>query len=222
MADVYRMKGKLKRKRTALCRDRIIDAATILLRREGMAGLSMRRVGQELGVAAMSLYNHVSSRDELLTAAVMKAGEGLEIPPVQPDAVEELTAIFLALYTGIRKDPWLIEYLVERRVPSVDAVLLSQRALVALEKLGYNERETWHSYHSLLHYTYGEVMVMSKLAPMLKAIPKNPNFSGHAAYPDYQRFARAAALEVYDVDPFEESLRRIVGALAIARAEKPD
>jgi AcrR family transcriptional regulator len=49
-----------------LTRDAILDAALGILDREGMAGLSMRRLGTALGVEAMSLYNHVPSKDALL------------------------------------------------------------------------------------------------------------------------------------------------------------
>jgi AcrR family transcriptional regulator len=49
-----------------LNRDRIVRAAIAVADAEGLAGLSMRRVASELGVAAMSLYRHVPGKDELL------------------------------------------------------------------------------------------------------------------------------------------------------------
>ena len=53
---------------TRLTRERIIEAALGLIDREGIGGLTMRRVGDELAVQAPSLYNHVRSKDDLLDA----------------------------------------------------------------------------------------------------------------------------------------------------------
>jgi AcrR family transcriptional regulator len=53
-------------KRQPLTRDAILDAALEILDRDGMEGLSMRRLGAALGVEAMSLYNHIPSKDALL------------------------------------------------------------------------------------------------------------------------------------------------------------
>src|SRR6185436_8848283 len=49
-----------------LSREKILDTAVELLDKHGMEGLSMRRLGAALGVEAMSLYNHIPSKDELL------------------------------------------------------------------------------------------------------------------------------------------------------------
>lgn len=52
--------------RARLSRHRVLEAALDLVDREGAAALSMRRLGQELGVEAMSLYSYIAGRDELL------------------------------------------------------------------------------------------------------------------------------------------------------------
>ncbi len=53
-------------RRDPLNRDRVLVAAVELADREGLDSLSMRRLGQELGVEAMSLYNHVANKEDLL------------------------------------------------------------------------------------------------------------------------------------------------------------
>ncbi len=52
--------------RVPLSRDRIADAAVALIDTQGLDALSMRKLGAELGVEAMSLYNHVSGKGDLL------------------------------------------------------------------------------------------------------------------------------------------------------------
>src|SRR6187549_3482029 len=54
--------------RTPLTRERIATAALGLVDREGLDALSMRKLGAALGVEAMSLYNHVQNKDDLLDA----------------------------------------------------------------------------------------------------------------------------------------------------------
>jgi AcrR family transcriptional regulator len=69
----------LRERRPSLTRAGVLDAAVRLADRDGIDGLSMRRLGQELGVEAMALYRHVRNKDELLDAAVEAVIA--EIPP---------------------------------------------------------------------------------------------------------------------------------------------
>jgi AcrR family transcriptional regulator len=64
----------------ALTRDRIIDAALALARKEGAAALSMRRIAAELGTGAMSLYNHVPDKEALLEGLVERIFNSVETP----------------------------------------------------------------------------------------------------------------------------------------------
>ena len=59
------MSGKTK-SRSPLTKDRVLKAALRLAEKGGIESLSMRKLGQELGVEAMSLYNHVANKDDLL------------------------------------------------------------------------------------------------------------------------------------------------------------
>ena len=56
--------------RIPLTRERVLKAAIALADRDGAEALSMRKLGQELGVEAMSLYNHISNKDDLLDGVV--------------------------------------------------------------------------------------------------------------------------------------------------------
>ena len=56
------------RTRKPLTRERVLDAAVAIADADGIEALSMRKLGQALGVEAMSLYNHVASKGELVAA----------------------------------------------------------------------------------------------------------------------------------------------------------
>ena len=64
-----------------LSRDRVLRAAVAFADESGIASLTMRKLGEALGVEAMSLYNHVANKDELLGAMVDFVFSEIELPP---------------------------------------------------------------------------------------------------------------------------------------------
>jgi AcrR family transcriptional regulator len=71
--------------RRPLTRDAIVEAALALLEREGMAGLSMRKLAQELGTGAASLYWHVGDKEELLSLLLDRIVGEAELPDPDPE-----------------------------------------------------------------------------------------------------------------------------------------
>jgi AcrR family transcriptional regulator len=80
--------------RRPLTREAIVEAALVVLEREGMAGLSMRKLAQELGTGAASLYWHVRDKEELLSLLLDRIVGEAEVPDPDPehwqDQVKEL------------------------------------------------------------------------------------------------------------------------------------
>jgi AcrR family transcriptional regulator len=72
-----------------LSQDVIIDAALRILDAEGLAAVSMRRVAEELGTGAASLYAHVSNKDELLELIYERVLGEIEIPEPDPKRWQE-------------------------------------------------------------------------------------------------------------------------------------
>jgi DNA-binding transcriptional regulator YbjK len=66
----------------ALSRTRILRSALELADKEGLEGLSMRKVAQGLGVQAMSLYNHVANKDDLIDGMVELVVGEMAVPEV--------------------------------------------------------------------------------------------------------------------------------------------
>ena len=66
-----------------LSKERVLRAAVDYADREGMEALSMRRLGQDLGVEAMSLYNHVRSKEELLNGMIDIVFSEIDLPPAE-------------------------------------------------------------------------------------------------------------------------------------------
>ena len=66
--------------RVRLTRERVIAGAVALADRDGLDGLSMRRLGEELGVEAMSIYNHVANKDDLINGMADAVFGEIELP----------------------------------------------------------------------------------------------------------------------------------------------
>ena len=60
--------------------ERIVDAACVVIERDGLAGLSMRRLGAELGVDPMAVYHHVANKRALLALVTSRAMAAMEPP----------------------------------------------------------------------------------------------------------------------------------------------
>ena len=81
----WRKRPERASERRPLTRDAIVDAALVLLDREGIAGLSMRKLAQELDVGAASLYWHVADKEELLSLLLDRIVGEAELPEPDPE-----------------------------------------------------------------------------------------------------------------------------------------
>ncbi|RIV39113.1 TetR/AcrR family transcriptional regulator [Micromonospora radicis] len=93
-------------RRTPLSRDRILRAAVALADAAGIESLSMRNLAQDLGVAPMALYKHVSNKDELLDAMIDLVVA--EIDPPAPGAgwKQSVRGRILSARQALRRHPW--------------------------------------------------------------------------------------------------------------------
>src|SRR3712207_8923049 len=87
-------------KRRPLSRRRVLEAAVRFADREGLEALSMRKLGADLGVEAMSLYNHVPNKDALLDGMVEVLLGELEVPSEKAGWEERVREA----YRGFRRD----------------------------------------------------------------------------------------------------------------------
>src|SRR5262249_43332556 len=90
------------RQRKPLTRQRIVRAALRIMDEEGLQAVSMRRIGRELGVEAMSLYNHVRDKDDILDAICEEVLTEFRVPaetelaPAARAAASEYRRLLLA------------------------------------------------------------------------------------------------------------------------------
>ena len=74
------MPGSRRGNRKGISRDRVLEAAVAFADEHGLEFLSMRKLGEALGVEAMSLYNHVANKDALLDGMIDAVFAEIELP----------------------------------------------------------------------------------------------------------------------------------------------
>ena len=122
--------------RRTLSQAAIVDAAVKVLDQEGVAALSMRRVAQELGTGAASLYAHVANRDELEALVFDRISEEVPVPTVRSASWREDLHQLLRDTVGVlRRHPGAAS-LAMGRVPLGPNALARTEVMVALLKAG--------------------------------------------------------------------------------------
>ncbi|WP_242504142.1 TetR/AcrR family transcriptional regulator C-terminal domain-containing protein [Promicromonospora panici] len=136
--------------------ERIVEAAVAVLDEDGIEKLSMRRLAQHLGVAAPSLYWHVSTKDDVVDLAV-DAIFGELLPRNEPAAEwrDEITALLTAWRTTLLRHPWAAAVTARRR-PSLGPNFLTQMETLqaTLVRTGFKgdalRAATWALYNHVM------------------------------------------------------------------------
>ena len=126
-----------RRRRDPISRDAIVAAAIGLLDREGLAALSMRRLAEELGTGAASLYWHVGSKDGLLDLVLDEViGEGRVPDPDPPRWQEQLKQVARDQRAASLRHPWAVRVSIGRIPMGPNALRYSERILAILRAGG--------------------------------------------------------------------------------------
>ncbi|MFG2327989.1 TetR/AcrR family transcriptional regulator [Streptomyces sp. NPDC048604] len=145
-------------RRPALSRDRIIEAAVEVADRGGLAQVSMRNVGKELGVEAMSLYHHLTGKDALLDALANWIFTRIELPePGQPwrQAMIDRAASARA---ALSQHPWALGLVESRRSPGPALLRHHDTVLGCLRHNGFPMTLASHTFSAIDSYVYGFVL----------------------------------------------------------------
>lgn len=135
--------------RPPLNRDRVIEAAVGLADDEGIDAVSMRRVGQVLGVEAMSLYNHVANKDALVGGMVDSVAADWRLPSTEGPWREELELAAGSAARAIVDHPWAAalmltpDHVGPARLGFMDAVL------AVLRESGFSAEMVHLAFHAL-------------------------------------------------------------------------
>lgn len=149
-----------------LSREKILETALRLIDEEGLPALSMRRLGQELGVEAMALYKYVASKQALLDgvvgltlAGLNAAADGSSGKSVgraeRPYSGGGSTGTFGSLRGLLQEHPNVLPLLASRPFGSTEGLSWAEEALRRLRAAGFPEAVVLNCFHALLGYTLG-------------------------------------------------------------------
>lgn len=145
-------------RRSALSPERILDAAVRVADRGGLAQVSMRNVGKELGVEAMSLYHHVAGKDAVLDALANWVFTQIELPDEEQPWREAMRDRAASCRAVLAAHPWALGLLESRRAPGPALLRHHDRVLGTLRRNGFSVELAGHAYSALDAYVYGFVL----------------------------------------------------------------
>ena len=151
-----RRAGPAAEPRAPLSRDRVLRTAISLADRGGIASLTMRRLAQELGVEAMSLYHHVANKEAILDGAIEvvvdeinEAVRQLGGPSPADDWRGAMRARILAARDVLLRHPWAPRVLETRTTMSPNIVAYFDGLLGIFRAGGFSYDLAHHAMHAL-------------------------------------------------------------------------
>lgn len=132
----------------------MLRAAVALADQSGIDSLSMRRLGQELGVEAMSLYNHVANKDDLLNGITDLVLSEIELP-AEGSWKEALRRHAISAHDVLVSHPWACRLALSPDRTSMVSVQRAEWMLRQLREGGFSPEVTYHAYHALDSHILG-------------------------------------------------------------------
>ena len=140
--------------RTPLSRDRILRTALAMVDKNGLEALSMRKLASELGVDAMSLYNHVKNKEDIVSGMLEIVASEIEFPEHAPDWRAALRARTIAAHQAFVRRPWAARIWMKSS-PSLDRLAQSDAVLRCLRQAGLPPTVVYSAYHALDGFALG-------------------------------------------------------------------
>lgn len=139
--------------RVGLTRDAVLDAAVALADSDGLDKLSMRRLAGELGVEAMSLYNHVDGKRDLLEGIVDRVWAEVDLAADEPDWRQGVRRLCRTSRAAMLAHPWFFQLPViyggVARLRVLDATLGHMR------RAGVDAAVAYHAQHVIDGFVFG-------------------------------------------------------------------
>jgi AcrR family transcriptional regulator len=147
-----RRSRKRSKSRPPLSRERILQQGIRLADESGIESLTMRKLARALGVEAMSLYNHVANKGDLVDGMVELVVEEIELPSTGEDWNVAIRRCAISAHEALIRHPWACS-LVIAPTSTNDAPGLRIRymewLLGTLREGGFSADLTYHAYHAL-------------------------------------------------------------------------
>lgn len=140
-----------------MSRERILAAAAELIERVGLAAFSMRGLGAELGVEAMSLYHHFPSKAHLFDALLEELlASSVEVDPALPFR-ERIRALLYGYRAAIHRRPAFAHFALTHRMNTRAGLAYLERAVAPFSDAGFSPEEGARAFRALAYYVMGAI-----------------------------------------------------------------
>ena len=143
------------RSRTPLSRERILVTALALADTSGIESLTMRKLGEAVGVEAMSLYNHVPSKGDLLDGLINLVFSEIELPSAADSWKTAMRQRAISARAVLSRHRWAIGLMESRTTPGPATLRHHNAVIGCLRQAGFPVELAAHAYSVLDSYIYG-------------------------------------------------------------------
>lgn len=200
-----------------LSRARILEAGLSLVDQEGLDALSMRRLGEALGVQAMSLYRHVRDKDDLLDGIQGAVLSEMAAAPSSGTPAERAVAWARSLRQALLQHPNTIPLFTSRPVKDPGALQIVEGALRALTDAGLEDGAALGLYTTILASVLGHCVL--EFTPRAPAALSQEALAD-PALPTLRRLADIGRERTADAR-FEASLSTLAAGISVGRSAGP-
>ncbi|MCW2585078.1 MAG: putative transcriptional regulator, TetR family protein [Frankiales bacterium] len=138
-----------------LTRERVLRAAVGLADTGGIDALTMRRLGEELGVEAMSLYKHVANKDDLLDGMIDSVFGEIYLPAGGTDWRTSMRQRASSVREVMARHRWAVGLMESRTAPGPATLRHHDAVLGTLREAGFSVELAAHAFSALDSYLYG-------------------------------------------------------------------
>jgi AcrR family transcriptional regulator len=213
-----------------LSTERVLRTAVALAQRDGIESLSMRKLAQELGAGAMSLYHYVPNKVELLDGMVDLVFAEIELPSTEGDWKTALRRRAISTREVLNRHRWAVGLMESRTTPGPASLRLHDAVLGCLRSAGFSIEQTIQAYSVQDAYIYGFALQEKSLpfesAEEAAAVAEGQVREFTELAEEFPHLAEVVAGHVarvgYDfASAFEHGLDLILDALELRLGEEP-
>jgi AcrR family transcriptional regulator len=141
--------------RLPLSRERILETALELADESGIESLSMRKLARTLGFEAMSLYNYVANKDDVIDGILDLVLEETHLPSSDAEWDAAIRSSAISVRDALRRHPWACTLLMSPGHIRPGRLRYMDGLLGRLREAGFDADSTYHAYHVLDGHIFG-------------------------------------------------------------------
>lgn len=212
-----------------LSRESILEAAFTYVDEFGLEKLSMRNLATVLNVKAMSLYNHIKNKDELIDELVEMLVAKIDIPSLEDTWQNAMRKRSWSIHNVLMNHPWGTKPLVSRPNVGVHVLTLFDRSLGVLKQAGFTNEECDRIITAFNSFIYGFTLIVQNFpleeSEYTDAARENQFLFPKDIYPSLHSLSNDIKDEVYSgIADFNFGLEQLISGIEqrVVKKEKKE